>query len=251
MYLSAASRVGAESASSDALPPLVFDRNRYEVLPDGRVTMNGTPTRLSLGTELKAWALMTIPDSMGSGLAAHAKAACAIVAVGKPLGSTETMLTCYEVSRAGPTGNVLASQSLETVLSSADYLAVFGKHLFLVHNATLRYYYYHTRDDELTAPGEFQLVSLGPEPEVGTAKWCRYIGPSVVLTATGGVFWSAEGQVYGIRVGNPGYLCHPELDSREKLTDLAVNGDELVLQLKDRNTGRTVTRSYTADDFGI
>ena len=106
----------------------------------------------------------------------------------------------------------------------------FGKHIFVVHNSKLSYYYCNVEKEQL------EEVPIGTDGANSEKAWCMGVSGNIALDRAGGVFWLSERDVYGIRIGSPANLLHVALLARELPLGIRADGEELCLYTEDRNS---------------
>ncbi len=231
----------ATSPPASSLPPLVLHSIRYTLEPDGCVAVNGRRTSVTVGTEVKAWAIMDIPTGVGF--------QNILLVISRPLldmatqtFDSTTRLTGYEISRQGPTGKILLSIPYETVITDKSLILPLGQHIFTVHNSTLNYLYYRIED------GSFEEVPIGEDKDNASSVFCHYVPQNIVATQDGTVYWISDGDVYGIRIGHPKNLLHAYRKAREYAAELDTEGSTLRFTCKDRLTGQSTVHTYSSPD---
>ena len=207
----------------------------FTLAPDGFVLMNGKLSPLCVGSEIKAWAFMSLPTRSAS--------ATFLVVVGKPLGWPTMQLTVYETVGLRPTGTKLATVELPHTMNLDSELICFGRHVFLNHNSTLSYYYFNVEASAL------EEVAIGTDGPNGEKSWCTDVSGNIVMDRSGRVFWRSGNDVYGIVLGAPRTLLHVELLPREILLGIRTGADSLYLYVEDKNShNRTSIRCRTKED---
>jgi hypothetical protein len=125
---------------------------------------------------------------------------------------------------------MIASVPLAYTMNLDSELICFGKHIFVVHDSKLSYYYYNAEKARL------EEVPIGADGANAEKKWCIGVSGNIALDRAGRVFWLSERDVYGISIGYPGRLLHIEPSAREIPLGIRANGEELWLYTEDRNT---------------
>ena len=209
----------------------------YEIAKDGIVLANGSPSELRAGTEIKAWAILSIPDEVQS--------FAAFAVIGKPMGQDAMCLALYEMIGARPTARMIASVPLEYTMNLDSGLICFGKHIFVVHNSKLAYYYFNMEKTRL------EEVPIGTDGANSDKKWCTGIIGNISADSAGRVFWISERDVYGISIGYPANLIRIEPDARELLVGIRTDGEELLLYTEDRNSHKQAAVRYYMRADGV
>jgi len=194
----------------------------YEIAKGGFVLANGSQSELNVGTEIKAWAILSIPGELTN--------FNAFAVIGKPVGSENMCLALYEMSGVRPSARMIASVAIEYTMNRDSELICFGKHIFVVHNSKLSYYYCNVEKEQL------EEVPIGTDGANSEKAWCMGVSGNIALDRAGGVFWLSERDVYGIRIGSPANLLHVALLARELPLGIRADGEELCLYTEDRNS---------------
>jgi hypothetical protein len=207
----------------------------YEIAKGGFVMVNGSRSDLNVGSEIKAWAIVSIPISSG----------CinAFAVISKPVGSDAMCLALYEINKTSPTSKMIASVELEHTMNLDSGLICFGSHIFIVHNSKLSYYYYNIDKERL------EEVAIGTDGPNFEKSWCTGVSENISIDRAGRVFWLAEGGVYGFPIGYPRNLIHIELTAREIPLGIRTNAESLCIYTEDRNSHKkSVSRCRMKSD---
>ena len=130
-----------DRTSGDELPTLTVDGVRLSATRDGILTLDGKRSDAHLGTELKAWAVMSITrDAVIKNF---------LFVIGKPHGSQTMALSMYEIDRYMKVSFAKTSLELAQTYDLNSYVNCLGQHIFVVHNSKLDYIYYNINKDEL------------------------------------------------------------------------------------------------------
>lgn len=231
---------GVCSTAESVLPPLFFDSMRFTVGEDGWAFVNGSRTPLNLGTELKAWAILTAPEPDKK----H-KYLCVI---GKPNGEQTPKLCLYPITRKGPAEHAELWVEVEHSMSATSFLICLGRHIFTVHNAKLDYLYCDFEH------GELDHIGIGDDAPNTESPWCQLVEPYLITNGTGAVFWLSEDTVYSIPIGFPKRLSRITGDARERTVSIAGADNALLIQRKNKNTSQSLyyryVRSYNGEYVG-
>lgn len=222
---------------NSCLPTLFFDSMRFEAGKDGFVYINGQRSSLNIGSELKAWAITTILDKYS--------VKRALFVIGKRRYDTQTSLSVYEFTRRGCSEQKSLFVPLDTTLDAESFLIGFGRHIFLVHNSILDYYYYHCEC------GELQRVAIGADGNNEEFPWCKYVRQNIVVDGEGRVFWLSDNDVYGIKIGSPANLLQLQRRESEKIVHICSDKQSLLAYKQDKNTGKTVCVRYINGESDI
>ena len=194
----------------------------YEIAKGGFVLANGSQSELNVGSEIKAWALLSIQGEFDS--------TNAFAVIGKPMGGEAMCLALYEIVGVRPSARMIASVPLAYTMNLDSELICFGKHVFLVHNSKLSYYYYNVEKERL------EEVPIGTDGANEEKPWCTGVSGNISMDRAGRVFWLSERDVYGIPIGYPARLLHIELSAREIPLGIRADGEALLLYTEDRNS---------------
>lgn len=188
--------------STSALPPLIFYDDVWEVNGNGFVFCNGEKTTLNIGSELKAWALLTTFNSMREAY---------LVVIGKPSSnSSQAKLSVYTMPFEDNEAVLLDSVDMVTTLDASSFLICFERHIFSVHASKLYYYYFNAQDCKL------ECCSIGADGDNPKFKWCQYVKPRVVCDNCGNVYWATDKTLYCVPLGYPrNLLIVDDFEGRE------------------------------------
>ena len=209
---------------------------KYELSPDGFVTIGGTKSNLRIGQEIKGWSLISFPRREGQVLA--------MAVIGKPVGTSQMQLCIYRSVGRNWEGEPSIRIPLDSTLDAESYLACFGRHLFLVHNFKFNYYYYDYEANEL------QEVAIGTDTENKDKECCDMVAHIVVANDDGWVFWHTQETVdtvtklYGFPIGYPTHLRELDCPITERILNIQGEGKSLVVTRQDKNTARIVSYRY-------
>ena len=149
-----------------ALAPLSMTGYRFELRPDGHISINGRRSALCVGTEIKAGALFYLPGlrESYSGLAV----------IGKPEGQEEMRLSVYFWQRGEFETECFDSVSLAPTLDASSHLFCLGRHIFVIHNSQLDYYYLNVEERRL------ERVAIGEDGDNDGFAWCKFVSHCLV-----------------------------------------------------------------------
>ena len=225
-----------DSYKGDGLPGLIIDGVRFEVTRDGILTKDGKRADSHLGTELKAWAAMSVEDR---GVIRNF-----LFVIGKPHGKTDMALSLYEIDKYMKVSFAKQSIELAPTHDNQSYINCLGKHIFIVHNSKLDYIYYNINKDELEA------VAIGSDGKSKDYPACTFVDRSVIADASGRVFWQSQGNVYGIRIGYPRDVMRIDTPERERIIGARCDRENLYIFRKDKNSGRILSYRYADNQEG-
>ena len=212
------------------LPPLYFDAMHFTVREDGWVLVNGNRSALCLGAELKGWGILTFSEQETS--------YSSLCAVGKPVGCSELRLSLYALSRRGPAAEADMWVTLEHTLSPESPVLCLGRHIFVVHDAKLNYYYCNKEENDL------ETVAIGRDAPNDDAPWCRHVTPYLVINGRGCVFWMAGEDIYGFAVGYPKRLFSVPARTHERTVGLACDREALLVYRQSKTTSKITCYRY-------
>ena len=218
------------------LPSLHYDGLRLDVTKNGYVCVNGQKSTLNLGTELKAWAVFSIPTKTGT--------ESALMVIGRPFNGENGQLSVYELTKHGVGNKMRCFAPLEYSPEATSTLLTFGKHIFVVHNSKLQYYHFLPEENEL------EVVAIGQDGDNADAPWCQYVGSKIVLNGKGGVFWQSDKDVYGFTIGYPRRLVKFTCKDRETIVHLRSGTKSVYVYTKDKNIGTYACVRYRQAENG-
>ncbi|MBR2970890.1 MAG: hypothetical protein IKC48_03745 [Clostridia bacterium] len=171
--------------SKGELPSLKLDGEVFCV-QSGRVAVGSKKDVLNIGTEVKAWALSSIPTTSG--------VKTFMFAVAKRPGGKGTTLAVYSYRPHPSEFVLLCEEPLPTVLDLSATLVTLGRHVFLVLGGQLRYYYFSHKDLQPVAIG----VNDGCDKD-----FLHHVKGYVVANEAHKVFWISDESVYAFTIGLP------------------------------------------------
>lgn len=207
-------------SSESVLPPLWWGDKIYEVTRDGTVKINKIKSVFNVGSELKAWALVTVKDE-------RLHKGCLAV-IGKPLGSSKMTLTVYNLAATDMESSIVAQVDMPVTLNDKSFLACYGRHIFAVHESTLHYFY-------LNKKFELERCAIGEDKESNECDWCKGVLPRVVCDGNANIFWATNDCVCGFTIGAPRNFSF-KYDCRVgyKIANVACFDKTLYLYLADK-----------------
>lgn len=209
---------------------------KYDLLADGVMSVGGKRSALQVGSETKAWSLVCFPRREGQ--------VTAVAVVGKPKGSSQMQLCVYRSVGGRLESEPYCQAPLDPTLDAESYLVAFGRHLFLVHNFTLDYYYLDYEGCEL------QRVAIGMDGENKDKAWCDTVAPRVVANDDGWVFWYTQGSAYGFPIGYPNHLESFSCPITERILNIQGEGKSVILSRQDKNTSKITRYRYERRESG-
>lgn len=218
------------------LTPLWFDGVVLETTEQGYITSNGEKTNINLGTDLKAWAICPVWDD---GILSYS-----LFVISKPPKNEKTYLSVYKLDKKlviEPTPAIKIE--LKGTLDKRSALYCYGRHIFVVHEAQLEYYFYTPSENLLEA------VPLGDDEPNEGKKCTLKIRSQVVVNSKGYVFWQADNDVYGFPIGYPRRLiCIEGVDRTETAAIQCYNKYLFVYRRSTVSNEYTCTRYFKADE---
>ena len=213
-----------------ALAPLSLDGYRLELYADGYVYANGRRTSLYVGKEIKAGALFYIPTERDvvSGLAV----------IGKPSGTEEMRLSVYFWRKGDFDKHSFDFAPLAATLEASSHLFCLGRHIFLMHNSVLDYYYLNVEEERL------ERVAIGEDGANDEFPWCKFVAPCLVTNGLGDVFWIADQNVYTFPIGYPKKLANIKSNKIEEPIHLFGTQDGVNVYKKQRGTNTVTCAKY-------
>jgi len=213
----------ALSRSKATLSPLFVEDKLLTLDKEGRLSINGEETDRFFGTELKAWGVSIYWEA--------SQPVYTLLVIGKS-GEGECDLTLYPFDRQkGPEATPLTRLPLPATLAKRSYLYAFGRHILLIHEAILYYYYYDPKTQTLSE------VAIGEDDANAGKPRCRHVAPPVVCDSAGNVYWQSENDVYTFPIGYPSRVNCIEVGARSELAGIRCFKNSLFLYRKNRNTG--------------
>lgn len=220
----------------DELPTLIVDGVRFDATRDGILTVDGKRSDAHLGTELKAWAVMS--------LTRDGSIKNFLFVIGKPHGSSVMSLSMYEIDRYMNVSFAKKSVEIAPTHDANSYVNCLGAHVFVVHNSKLDYIYYNINNDEL------ETVAIGRDGKNEDYPPCSLVDRSVIADMAGRVFWLSQGRVYGIRIGYPRDVMRIDTPERETVIGIRCDRESLYIFRKDKNSARISAYRYSDTQDG-
>ena len=215
---------------SGELSPLWFDDRYLEVNKYGDIILNGKETDINLGPELKAWGISPLLDR-------YNLSCMLIIFRNNEHGLGELKAYSMDLSN-GLKIDLKCSVTLEATLSRKSTLQCFGRHIFLVSESQLHYYYYNT---DLS---RFEEVAIDRDIPNSETDCCQNIIGSLVCDAGGHVFWRSGNCVYFIQIGFPKRVGCIDLGESNAVKNIQTFRDDLYIYCKSR-----ITSEYTCLRF--
>ena len=216
---------------SGSLAPLWVEDMYLEATRDGDLFINDEKSEIVLGSELKAWGVTAVWEST---LPTYT-----MFIVGKDKHG-EVALRAYPFDiKSGPIMQEKASVKLNATINKRSYLYCFGKHIFLVHESTLYYYYYNT---DL---GRLEEVAIKTDEPNKDKDFCNNVTGALVCDGAGGIHWQSGNSVFSFTIGYPGRLNCIELGDRHELCGIQCFGEDLYVYRKNKISKEYSCLQYT------
>ena len=218
------------------LSPLWFDDCYLEVNKYGDIILNGKETDINLGPELKAWGISPMFDRYDISYTL-------VIFRNNEQGLGELKAYSIDLSN-GFSINFECSVTLEATLSRKSNLYCFGRHIFLVSESRLHYYYYNV---ELS---RFEEVAIDRDIPNAQTECCQNITGSLVCDAGGHIFWRSGNCVYFIQIGFPKRLGCIDLGESNSIKNIQTFRDDLYIYCKSRITSEYSCLRFNASGEG-
>ena len=206
----------------NAISPLWFEGLYLETNKDGDFYVNGTKKDTVLGSEIKAWGATALWKGNSPEYT--------LFVVGKNK-SGDVELRGYPIDlKLGGVSNSSVSVKIKSSLGQKSYLYCFGKHIFLIHDSRLHYYYYNT---ELSALEEVAIKTDAPNEE---KDFLENVKNPIVCDANGFVHWQVDNSVYSFPIGFPRRLNTIDLGERNEAVGIQCFKDGLFIYRKNKIT---------------
>ena len=225
-----------DTTTGEGLPTLIVDGVKFNATRDGILTVDSKRSDAHLGTELKAWAVMSLA---GDGVIKNF-----LFVIGKPHGSSAMALSMYEIDRYMNVSFAKKSIEISQTYDLNSYINCLGQHIFVVHNSKLDYIYYNIKRDEL------ETVAIGRDGKNEDYTPCSFVDKSVVADMAGRVFWISQGNIYGIRIGYPRDIMRIDTPTMETVIGMRCDRESLFVFRKDKNSARISAYRYSDTQDG-
>ena len=220
----------------DALTPLFIEGIRLEMSSGGELILNGESTDKYFGTELKAWGVSV---SWKKNIPSYI-----LFVFGKTEEGT-TELRGYSLDiRDGVDTQPICSVPFDTTLSRKSHLYCFGKHIFLINDARLNYYYYNVSFSRL------EEVAIETDMQNEGKPFLSKVASTMVCDSNGCVYWQSGNSVYSFPIGYPRRLSSIDLGERNELVGIQTFRDRLFVYRKSKITSEYSCLSYVRDAGG-
>ena len=224
-----------ELSANSFLPPLCASGVLLTITNGGHVSVNGDMLKESVGTELKGWALMPLTE--------NAQTEWYLCVVGKPENENVIKLTIFLMSDDKRSLVKKHSVELKASLDISSYVTCFDRHVLIVHNGVLDYYYYDTRFEQL------QRVAVGCDGNNEDFEWCSSVRKKIVCCESR-LFWQSGNDIYSFSIGYPLKLSKITCGQREIVEDIFGSQDGLLVMKKDKNIKNVTCIKYTETQMG-
>lgn len=213
------------------LSPLWFEGMYLETNKDGDLYVNDKKTDIVLGSEIKAWGATAVWFGKIPSFT--------LFVVGKnKKGDVE--LRGYPIDqKTGLSPEASVSVGIPSTLNKS-HLYCFGRHIFLIHDSRLHYYYYNTDLSRLE-----EVAIKTDEPNEGKPFLANVKNP-IVCDANGFVHWQSGNSVYSFPIGFPRRLNEIELGDRNELTGIQCFKHGLFIYRKNK-----ITREFSCLQYNL
>lgn len=202
------------------LTPLVFEGMILSVNRDGEMLINDKVCDIFLGTELKAWG---VSDIWINNLPSYT-----LFVVGKNKDGQSGLYGYAFDNNNRPTNEIKVSVPVKTTLSRKSKLFCFGRHVFLIHEAQLQYYYYNIEK------GRLEEVAIGEDEKNEGKECCKGVVGTVVCDSNGYVHWQAGNRVYSFKIGYPSAVNCINLGDTMEISGVQCFKDMLFVYRKNK-----------------
>lgn len=230
------SRVRSLTPCPKKLHPLWLDGMLLDVTEDGVITVNRKPTNVHLGSGLKAWGISVIHGSN--------RDIYHLFVIGKPMHKEGSYLTVYPITKAGAVDEPIISMPTETSFQSKSHLYCMGRHIFMIHNSELEYFYFRP---EL---GVLENVVLDTDEPNKGKPCCSRVIPPLVLDERGRVFWRCGNSVHSFTIGYPGDVLTLEGGEFREIYRIQCYGGRLFVYSHNKISREYECVSYDFDHNG-
>ena len=224
------------SRKHGSLAPLWFEGMYMELSRDGDLFINGEKHEHVFGEEIKAWGVTAIWRSV---LPEYT-----MFVLGKDEGGDFSLRAYPFDLKTGPSAEAIASTPIPPTLNKKSSLYCFGKHIFLVHESRLYYYYYNTERSCL------EEVALKSDISNTEKDFCQNVSNPVVCDSSGSVHWLANNCVYSFSIGYPQDLSVIDLGQRNEGVSVQCFKGNLYIYRKNKITREFSCLQYKRDSRG-
>ena len=215
-------KAGRRNMQAERTPPLWVDGTEYRLEEDGYVSVGGKRGGFALKMDVKAWSISQIQTDAGEERT--------LFVIGKPYGGDAISLLGFRMRKADIDETPILTVPLAPSMDSSSKLLCMGKHIFMIHNAKLDYYYYDAEQ------GEIDRVAIGEDGDNSSFAWCD-LASSLVANGKGFVYWIAGADVVGFPIGYPRRLVRSEGVARETVVHIRCDAGAVYVYRRDKNTG--------------
>lgn len=225
------------SKKENGLSSLWLEGCTLDVDSLGDLLVNGAPTGISLGTDLKAWGasirwIKGQPEYL-------------LLVYGKNEDS-ESELRAYRLALQGSLAvTLLSAVPLKATLNKKARLYCFSSHVFLVSDAKLAYYYYNDLLQRL------EEVALGSTDTPNSEKaFCVGVTGDIVCDGDGYVYFCADNRIFYFPVGYPSKISRIELGESNEIFRIQTFRDTLFVYYRSKITHEYTTMAYVVGPSG-
>ena len=210
----------------DKICPLWFEGCYLEVNGDGDILLNGKVTDFNLGPELKAWGVSPLFDR-------NAVSYVLFIFRNNEQGLGELKAFSMDLSN-GLKIELKCSVTLAATLRKTSNLYCFGKHIFLVSDSCLHYYYFNREFSR------FEEVAIETDEPNEGKEFCQNISGAPVCDSHGHVFWRSGNHIYFFPIGFSKRLGCIDFGDSNTIKGIQTFRDDLFIYSKSK-----ITKEYT------
>jgi len=217
------------------LSPLWVEGLYMELHKDGSLFINDERTEISLGAEMKAWGIM--PLWKGNYVE------YTLFTVGKSRDGVMRLTARRLDAEKGPEQKEILSVELESTLAKS-HIYCFGKHIILVHQSKLQYYYYNEERVRL------EEVAIRYDEHNDVKNFCNKVSANVVCDSNGNIYWHTNDCVYGFTIGYPNKLHRIFADERSEIIRIQAFKNGLYVYERNKTTRECACKVHTSYSNG-
>jgi hypothetical protein len=205
---------------------------------EGVVFINGKETDTNIGTDLKGWAICPIWKNK--------IAQYSLFVIGKPRGGKEVALAVYTLDKNGVGQAPIITRYLEESAMKSSKIYCFERHIFIMHNSRINYFYY-TPEQRLLEEVGIECDSHNDEKECcgGVPLYS-----DVVVNSHGRVFWLSNNTVYTFSIGYPQAITRICAEDFSTVVRIQCYGEYLFVYCKNDLNDSLSCKKYTVSEKG-
>ena len=217
------------------ISPLWVEGLYMELHKDGGLFINDERSDIYLGTEMKAWGVMPL---WNGNITEYT-----LFTVGKSRDGVMRLTARRLDPEKGPEQGEILTVELEPTLAKS-HIYCFGKHIILIHQSKLQYYYYNTEFSRL------EEVAIRYDEHNDVKNFCNRVGSDVVCDSNGNIYWHTDDCVYGFAVGYPNKLHRIFADERSEIVRIQTYKNGLYVYERNKTTREFVCKVHTSFSNG-